>query len=73
MSLFKVEVGLVGVVYSGPSNTEAENTYEEYCEQSHSLVGNAANQPVTMWFQNEVLHSYQPDSDDFGIDDGCGQ
>jgi hypothetical protein len=73
MSLFKVEVGLVGIVYQGPSNSEAENIYEEYCEQSFSLVGNAANQPVTMWFQNEVIHSYDPESDDFGIDDGCGQ
>lgn len=67
--MFKVEVGIIGTVYQGLSNSEAEKTYDEYCELSHGLIGQPANQPVTMWFGNELLHSYEPDSDDFGIND----
>ena len=52
---YQVIVGNIGVVYSGTEKTVSQEVYDEYERQSMAGYGRAANEPVTLLGNDEVI------------------
>lgn len=60
---YEVIVGNIGKVYTGTDAEEAEETFEEYVEQSKSGYGRAGAEQVTMLLNGEIRKEYNPPRD----------
>lgn len=54
MNKYLVIVGNIGQVYDGNDGDEAQETYNEYAEQSQEGYGRAAGEQVTLFIDGEV-------------------
>jgi hypothetical protein len=60
-SKYEVVVGNIGTVYSGTSKSDTAMTWMAYVDQSKSARGRAANEPVTMFCDGEIVKEYYPE------------
>ena len=51
----EIIVGNIGTVYAGPDSLEAHCVFLHYREQSQSMTGRAAGEPVT-WIRNGEIY-----------------
>jgi hypothetical protein len=64
---YSVLVGNIGQVYSGYSEEDARQTYNEYAEQSKEEYGRAAGEHVALMFGEDVLEEFLPNYDIEGL------
>jgi len=55
---YEVVVGNIGTVYSGWSTKDAARTFMEYRVQSKSGYGRASHEPVTLFYDGEIVKEY---------------
>lgn len=58
---YQVIVGNIGTVYDGTNKIAAMKCYREYVQQSKEGYGSAGHEPVTVFQDDEVRESYDPD------------
>lgn len=57
---FEVIVGNIGSVYLGNSEKRANETFDEYRDQSIGNYGRAAGEEVTLFEKGEITRSFTP-------------
>jgi hypothetical protein len=59
-TIYSVIVGNIGTIYLGHSYFCAEETFDDYVEQSKEGFGRARDEPVIMLADEEIEKEYQP-------------
>ena len=59
MQTYQVIVGNIGTVYDGNIWMDAIDNYNEYVIQSSSGKGRAANEPVTVFYNGDIVKEYE--------------
>ena len=57
---FQVIVGNIGCVYNGVSRKRANETFNEYRDQSVGNYGRAAGEEVALFEHGEITRSFTP-------------
>ena len=69
-SRYEVIVGNVGTVYDGPRRHEAMTQYAQYVSRSQAGDGRAADEPVTLLKDGEIIREHTPPA---AACDECGR
>ncbi len=62
--LYTVIVGNIGTVYDGPTEHVAREIYTDYVAMSKALYGRACGEPVTLFYDDDIIQEHAPGTED---------